>query len=73
MWERELRNAWIHVHAKIQRNGRCTKNNPWTWKEFRMWFKHHLEDGVTLGIVQIDNNARLGCLRGMVLPNKAPF
>ena len=77
-WARETRQAWRQVHAKRQARGHCTKKVPWTWAEFRKWFKAHLEKGVQLGLnerlSQRDwDELRKACLRGMMLPSKAPF
>jgi len=78
MWARELRLAWRQAHIKRGFKGHCTKQVPWTWQEFREWFRSHLEKGVALGLGGILSygdwdNLRKGCLRGMMLPEKAPF
>lgn len=77
-WANQTRQAWRQVHLKRQAKGHCTKIVPWTWAQLREWFKLHLEQGVKLGLCEKLpmgewDELRKACLRGMMLPNKAPF
>lgn len=77
-WAQQTRHAWRQVHLKCHNKGHCTRTIPWTWRQFREWFEQHLEEGVTLGLCHELSHGewdelRKACLRGMMLPRKAPF
>jgi hypothetical protein len=76
-WNYKVRNAWRQVHEKVQNHGHLTKHCPWTWNEFRDWFKDTYEQGVNLKIHELNQGhwpeVLKSCRRGMMLPIKAPF
>ncbi len=76
-WMVETRQAWRQAHEKKQGKGHITKHCPWTWKQFRAFFRIQLEQGVNLNIHHLQTGEwpelLQACKRGMMLPHKAPF
>ncbi len=72
-WMQKTRQAWRQVHEKRQNNGHITIHCPYTWQQFRNWFREHYELGVSLGIHLKTNGdwpeLLRACRRGMMLPN----
>lgn len=76
-WAKQCRQAWRQVHQKQDNRGHLTRGCPWTWQEFRLWFRGHLEVGVALDVHHLNGGEwkelLQSCKRGMLLPRKAPF
>lgn len=71
-WMQQTRNAWRQANEKSRNKGHLTRHCPWTWQQFRDWFKAHYELGVYLGI-HLNNKGDWpellrSCRRGMMLP-----
>ena len=76
-WAQRTRQAWRQVHEKRQAK-HITRHCPWTWNDFRQWFKAHYAYGIRiLKIHEVEGGSweelLRACRRGMILPNKAPF
>lgn len=67
-WMAQLRQACRQVAIKRQQKGRVTRKLPFTWQDFRDWFKDHFQAGVQLGI-PADTQFMKRCQAGMAVPD----
>lgn len=71
-WVSKAHCAIIQLNCKRKVKGHLSKQNPWTYAEYRTWFKNHYELGVKLGLHNGSNGQRnllKQIMVGMMVPD----